>query len=42
MSPSRPDVDFGWGLKGLESLLAKSDAVVIVDVLSFSTAVDNA
>ena len=40
MRPSRPDVDFGWGLKGLESLLAKSDAIVIVDVLSFSTAVD--
>ena len=33
-------VDFGWGLRGLRSLLPTSDAVVIVDVLSFSTAVD--
>ena len=40
MSSSRPSVDFGWGLQGLVSLLPKSDAIVIVDVLSFSTAVD--
>ena len=40
MSPSRPVVDFGWGLRGLLSLLPKSDVVVIVDVLSFCTAVD--
>ncbi|MDE0415304.1 MAG: 2-phosphosulfolactate phosphatase [bacterium] len=36
----QPRVDFGWGLRGLQSLLATSDVVVIVDVLSFSTAVD--
>jgi 2-phosphosulfolactate phosphatase len=29
-----------WGLPGLRALAATSDAVVIVDVLSFSTAVD--
>ena len=40
MSASRPCVYFGWGLQGLLSLLPASDAVVIVDVLSFSTAVD--
>lgn len=40
MSRSRPNVDFGWGLRGLQSLLPRSDAIVIVDVLSFSTAVD--
>ena len=40
MNSSRPTVDFGWGLQGLLSLLATSDAIVIVDVLSFSTAVD--
>ncbi len=33
-------VDFGWGLRGLQSLLPTSDVIVIVDVLSFSTAVD--
>ena len=40
MSPSRSGVDFGWGLRGLLSLLPTSDVIVIVDVLSFSTAVD--
>lgn len=29
-----------WGLQGVRSLVPQSDAVVIVDVLSFSTAVD--
>lgn len=33
-------VDFGWGLRGLQSLFPASDVVVIVDVLSFYTAVD--
>lgn len=40
MSSSRPSVDFGWGLRGLLSLRPKSGVIVIVDVLSFSTAVD--
>lgn len=40
MDRSRPNVDFSWGLRGLQSLLPESDAIVIVDVLSFSTAVD--
>ena len=34
------DLRCEWGLEGLLSLLPASDAVVIVDVLSFSTAVD--
>ena len=29
-----------WGLKGVEALSAISDAVVIVDILSFSTAIE--
>ena len=40
MRESRSFVDFGWGLRGLHSLLPTSDAIVIVEVLSFSTAVD--
>ena len=40
MSSFRPSVDFGWGLRGLLSLRPKSGVIVIVDVLSFSTAVD--
>lgn len=40
MDRYRPNVDFSWGLRGLQSLLPESDAIVIVDVLSFSTAVD--
>ena len=40
MNHFQPFVDFGWGLRGLQLLLPTSDAIVIVDVLSFSTAVD--
>jgi 2-phosphosulfolactate phosphatase len=34
------DLRCEWGLKGLLALQSSSDAVIIVDVLSFSTAVD--
>ena len=33
-------IDCEWGLRGLEMLASRVAAVVIVDVLSFSTAVD--
>ena len=34
------DIRCEWGEHGLRHLAARSDAVVIVDVLSFSTSVD--
>lgn len=34
------DVRFDWGERGLEALGPGSDTIIIVDVLSFSTAVD--
>jgi 2-phosphosulfolactate phosphatase len=34
------DLRCEWGMRGLLALAPASDAVVIVDVLSFSTAVD--
>lgn len=32
-------IKFEWGLKGCEELLSVSDVIIIIDVLSFSTAV---
>ena len=37
---SKASVSFAWGADGVERLAATSHVVVIVDVLSFSTAVD--
>ena len=34
------DIRCEWGLKGVEALAPISDAIVIVDVLSFSTSID--
>ena len=34
------DVQCAWGAAGLRQLVATSDAIVIVDVLSFATCVD--
>jgi 2-phosphosulfolactate phosphatase len=31
---------FGWGLQGLQALLPVSDVIVVIDVLSFCSAVD--
>ena len=35
------DIRCEWGIEGLEKLAIISDVVIIVDVLSFSTCVDN-
>ncbi len=40
LNQSKYDVKCEWGLEGLLALKPFSDAIVIVDVLSFSTAVD--
>lgn len=40
LSQSSSDISFDWGRAGVEHLSASADAIVIVDVLSFSTAVD--
>src|SRR4051812_30941957 len=34
------DIRFEWGLQGLQALVQDVSTIVIVDVLSFSTAVD--
>ncbi len=34
------DVRLEWGINGLRELLAGSDVIIIIDILSFSTAVD--
>jgi 2-phosphosulfolactate phosphatase len=39
---SEYDLRFDWGLDGMRAIAAHADALVIVDVLSFSTAVDMA
>ncbi|OLS27996.1 MAG: 2-phosphosulfolactate phosphatase [Candidatus Heimdallarchaeota archaeon LC_2] len=38
-SQSPFDIRFEWGIKGVETLSPISDAIIIVDVMSFSTAV---
>lgn len=41
-APSRPDIelDSAWGPEGAQELATRSDLLVVIDVLSFSTAVD--
>jgi len=39
-SQDRFDVSLEWGPKGIEALAPHTEAVVIVDVLSFTTCVD--
>ena len=39
-SPVAQDVHCVWGLHGLQAILPHCDAIVVVDVLSFSTTVD--
>ena len=34
------DIRCEWGLNGIKALLADSDVIIIVDILSFSTSVD--
>ena len=38
--PVAEDVHCVWGLHGLQAILPQADAIVVVDVLSFSTTVD--
>ncbi len=40
MFPSGSDIHCEWGEKGVEALRGSADAIVIVDILSFSTAVE--